>query len=244
MRSDSFTKGYWGSRRRQANRALNNILVTRELALQGFARVREDLSTTKRRAFDVTVLGSEGREIRTTRRKKYIRALLDVTQERSLHAEGVVSSISVVEDFLGELLRAVLIQYPQKVKAFRKTIPVDLMLSAGSLDELQGLIVDGCISELFFRTPADYLAVVQDTLAVELPSHLVKTYIEVKATRDVILHNRGIANPIYTSKAGSLARGPEGQPLPVDHRYLRHSVGICREVVSLLGTQAAEKYSA
>ncbi len=244
MHSDSFNKGYWDSRRRQANRALNTILVTRELALQGLARVREDLSSTNRRAFDVTVLGSEGREIRTTRRKKYIRALIDVTQERSLHAEGVVSSISVVEAFLGELLRAVLLQFPQKLKALRKTIPMDLMLSAGALDELRVLVVDGCISELFFRTPADYLAMVQDTLAVKLPSHLVDAYVEVKATRDVLLHNRGTANSIYASKAGSLARGPAGQLLPVDHRYLRHAVKICREVVSSLGTQAGEKYGA
>ena len=44
---------------------------------------------------------------------------------------------------------------------------------------------------------------------------------EAKASRDVLSHNRGVANRVYGQKAGRLARFEDGQRIEIDGPYFR-----------------------
>ena len=64
---------------------------------------------------------------------------------------------------------------------------------------------------------------------------------EIKATRDVLVHGQGVANPTYLRKAGVLARAALQQPLPVTPNYHCESWSLLRKIVSDVGTAAAAK---
>ena len=62
-------------------------------------------------------------------------------------------------------------------------------------------------------------------------------YIELKATRDVYIHNSGTANNIYLTKAGTLSRVRVGESLPITIQYFLESYECClqlTEVIDLL----------
>ncbi len=44
---------------------------------------------------------------------------------------------------------------------------------------------------------------------------------EIKASRDILVHNKGIVNATYVSKAGSRARFRDGERLEIPERYHR-----------------------
>jgi hypothetical protein len=59
-------------------------------------------------------------------------------------------------------------------------------------------------------------------------------YIEIKATRDIYIHNLGIANEIYKVKANTLARVEAGQFLPIDTQYFLQSYECCIQITEML----------
>lgn len=64
---------------------------------------------------------------------------------------------------------------------------------------------------------------------------------ELKATRDVLIHNAGIANAIYVLKAGPLARAVDGEILDADPPYIASAYPFLLRVVADLGAAAASK---
>jgi phosphate transport system substrate-binding protein len=55
---------------------------------------------------------------------------------------------------------------------------------------------------------------------------------EAKASRDVLVHNRGIASKMYISKSGKLARFSEGQRIDVPEHYHRATWELIRKLVT------------
>ena len=59
-------------------------------------------------------------------------------------------------------------------------------------------------------------------------------YIEIKATRDIYIHNKGNANEMYLSKAGSHARVKAEEFLPIDTIYFLESFEACLQITEWL----------
>jgi hypothetical protein len=55
---------------------------------------------------------------------------------------------------------------------------------------------------------------------------------EAKASRDVLVHSRGVAGKTCEAKAGSLARCKEGQRIDIPGHYHREAWELLRKVVS------------
>jgi hypothetical protein len=64
---------------------------------------------------------------------------------------------------------------------------------------------------------------------------------EVKASRDILIHNRGVVNATYLDKAGPRARYKLGQRLEIPEPYLRETWQLIRDVVGDLATAAIAK---
>ena len=67
---------------------------------------------------------------------------------------------------------------------------------------------------------------------------------EVKASRDVLVHNRGIVNGMYLRKSGPRARYAEGARLRIIEPYLRASGQLIGEVVREPAAAAISKLEA
>lgn len=59
-------------------------------------------------------------------------------------------------------------------------------------------------------------------------------YVEVKATRDIHIHNSGIANEIYVRKSSSHTRVRSGEALPVDINNFMQSYEVCIQLTEWL----------
>jgi hypothetical protein len=63
----------------------------------------------------------------------------------------------------------------------------------------------------------------------------------MKATRDVLVHNRGVANKTYEFKAGKLARYGDGQRIDISEPYHRQTWELLRKIVTDVSNAASVK---
>ena len=53
-----------------------------------------------------------------------------------------------------------------------------------------------------FGNPSEYLAKTAEVLSIQLKPDLVATDVEMKASRDFLIHNGGLINQLYLDEAG------------------------------------------
>lgn len=64
---------------------------------------------------------------------------------------------------------------------------------------------------------------------------------EAKASRDVLVHNCGVASKTYESKAGRLARHEEGHRIDIPEHYHRQTWELLRKVVMDISNQPSRR---
>lgn len=151
-----------------------------------------------------------------------------------LGVNAVFQLVTIIEAMLSDVLRATVIRYPQKLGA-KRTIPIQSILESATLEEVHLKATDALINELSFKSPNDYAAALDSLISVNLLECVAfHKYIEVKAARDIYIHNRGIANDVYVRKAGSHARVKANNYLPIDNVYFLQSYEYCLQVTEWL----------
>ncbi len=81
--------------------------------------------------------------------------------------------------------------------------------------------------------PAEWFPYLDEKIRLGCPSmDEIERFAEAKASRDTLVHNRGVANKAYESKAGSLARGRDGDRLDFSEAYHRATWELLRKVVA------------
>lgn len=151
-----------------------------------------------------------------------------------LSVNGLVQLVTLVETMLSDVVRAVVVRYPQKLGG-KRNISIQTVLESTTLDEVHLRATDSLLNELAYKSPAEFAESVQPLISINLlecPSF--HRYVEVKATRDIFIHNRGIANDVYVRKAGSHARVKSGITLPADTQYFLESYECCLQIADWL----------
>lgn len=164
-----------------------------------------------------------------------------------LPKDSIYQLVTITENLLNFLLKSVLIEYPQKIGK-KKKIDVEIVLEAESLESIKINIVDSILNEIAYKSPKDYAVEFNDFIGInllEIPSF--HRYIELKTTRDIHIHNNGVANEIYLRKADTMARVKNGEFLPVDIHYFLQSYECCLQLTEVLeqklnGIWASDEY--
>lgn len=147
--------------------------------------------------------------------------------------------VTTTEAWQQHVLRAVLRHFPQKLGG-SKQVPISLVLSATSIEAAHIAATDAFLHELSYKSPADYAEIASKLLSitiVDIPAFW--KYLESKATRDIWIHNMGIANDIYLTKAGSHARVKAGQILPVSSNYVLQCYEQCLQLLEEVHSRLA-----
>mgnify|MGYP001308186988 CR=1 FL=1 len=151
-----------------------------------------------------------------------------------LPVNGIYQLVTATEFLLGSIIREVLMSYPNKIPNRRK-IDVEVVLSGKSLDEVKLYLVNQILNELAYKSPREYAEEFEKIVGIKLLEQPVfHRYLELKATRDIHIHNSGIANEIYLTKAATLARVKAGEYLPVDLIYFLQSYEVCLQITEIL----------
>ena len=149
------------------------------------------------------------------------RALLDRSQR---YVAGYLTSstfqhfVSLFEDFVFELLRCWLSAYPASLS--KKQVEMGAVLNCPSKSAIILTVVDRELNELKYERLADWFAYLERLTKLGCPTaDEIEKLTEIKASRDILVHNNGIANATYLSKAGTRARKKEGEKLGIPAAY-------------------------
>lgn len=151
-----------------------------------------------------------------------------------LTVNALIHLVTLVETMLGDVVRQVVARYPQKLGG-KRSLSIQAVLESTSLEEVHLRATDALLNELAYKSPADFAEAIQPFLSINLlECPAFHKYLEVKATRDIFVHNGGIANDVYIRKAGSHARAKPGTKLPADITYFLESYENCLQVTDWL----------
>ncbi|WP_405250513.1 hypothetical protein [Dokdonia sp. Asnod3-C12] len=151
-----------------------------------------------------------------------------------LPIDAIFQLVTIMETLMNDVLRMILLEYPNKIPS-KKKIDIDCVLSSTSIEQIKIVIVDGILNEIAYKSPKDYATEFDKYTGVNLLENPVfHKYIELKATRDIHIHNAGIANDIYLIKSGVVARVKSGEYLPVDIQYFLKSYEQCLQLNEIL----------
>lgn len=163
--------------------------------------------------------------------------LLEKYQFLAIHqlsVNALVQLVTIVETMLGDIVRSVIMRYPHKLGG-KRTLPIQAVLESTSIEEVHLRATDAFLNELAYKSPAEFSDSMQQLLSVNLlECPAFHRYMEIKATRDIFIHNRGVANDIYVRKAGSHVRVKSGMNLPANIQYFLESYEYCLQIADWL----------
>ena len=169
--------------------------------------------------------------------------LLELAQ--SYVADYLMSStfqhfVSLFEDFFFELLRCWLAAYPATLS--KKQVEMGAVLKAPDKTAIVLTVVDRELNELKYKRMSDWFAYLDRLANLGCPTaDEIESIAEIKAARDVLVHNSGVANETYVSKAGSRARYGDGEKLEIPEQYHRASWEMINKVVRDVSAAAMGK---
>jgi hypothetical protein len=161
---------------------------------------------------------------------------------RQLSINAIIQLVTIVEAMLTDVLRAVVVRYPQKLGS-KRMIALHSILESTSLEEVHLRACDSLLNDLSYKSPAEFAEELEKLIGIKLlecPAY--QRYIEVKASRDIFVHNSGVANAVYVRKAGAYARVRDGETIPADVQYLLESYENCLQIADWLEKELHEHW--
>lgn len=241
---------------------IGNALYQRVDAARGMFFLQGELAQLSYSAFDITVTSinaSENKDITfsfpvgysdqkqpmmsdRTYQKEELITKYEFLANHQLATNGIYQLVTLTEAMLGDLLRIIITALPKKLGS-KRSIQSRVILSATSIEEVHRYAVDAMINELAYKSPKEFAVEVDNLLGVNLLGCIsFQDYIETKATRDIYIHNRGIANELYVNKTQEKARAGIGELLIVDTKYFMESYETCLKITEWLETELHKKW--
>jgi hypothetical protein len=148
--------------------------------------------------------------------------------------------ISIFEGFFFDFLRLWLAVYPRNLLG--KKVDFKAILEAPDKDAIILLAVNKELNEVLYERPASWFAYLEDKVKLGCPTaDEIDRIAEAKASRDALVHNRGIAGKTYESKAGRFARYKDGERIDISEPYHRQIWELIRKVVADISNTAIAK---
>lgn len=141
--------------------------------------------------------------------------------------------VSLAEHAFLDLARKFLLHDPRRflIDNGSKKIEAKMIVDAGNFETLLEQMADLILHDLSYQKPADQMKYFEKVFGISFRQELAAQWFEIKATRDILVHNGGMANGIYIQKAGSQARVACGEMLPIDRKYFHHVVVTLKSLV-------------
>jgi hypothetical protein len=213
-----------------------------ELTYQAFTQYSHWISESEVNTIDISFpIGYRADKTTINNTKTYEKDELVSRYEHlgltQLPINAIYQLITTIESLLGSIIRAVLTEFPAKISS-KKNFDAGFILGCESLDVLKAKIIDSILNELNYKSPREFAVEFAHLVGINLLEKPVyHRYIELKATRDIYIHNLGIANAVYLAKSETLARVRDGEYLPVTIQYFLESYESSLQLTEVLETE-------
>ncbi len=151
--------------------------------------------------------------------------------------------IALLEDFVFELLRIWLSAYPGGIpNKDQKPVKLATVIDAPDRATILAVVIDGELNALKYERPTAWFRYLNDRVKLGCPTdEQIERLAKIKASRDILAHNRGVVNQTYLEKSGGRSRYKIGQRLEVPEPYLHDTWLLIQGVVEDLATAAMAK---
>lgn len=252
MARDSITSKEIYKKHIRLFRHLNDSWIFMELIRPGFERAAKKLRATKdldKKTYKVPKEDGKSKDdqiemINSFRRDEEVGGLYYYQYNYGLFETNIISAISRTEAFIQDCLVIVINSFPRKLSilADKSGIPLDLFLGHDRREDIINRYVALKCEGLMFAKPSEYIEKLKKVLDIEIDDDLILDYIEIKASRDIIIHNNGKINELYVNKAGKKARGAVGNNLKVDYEYFRHVIAKLKRLSGIIQRETEKVY--
>jgi hypothetical protein len=151
--------------------------------------------------------------------------------------------VSLFEDFVFGLLGSWLLANPAGIpNKDRKLVDLATIIDAPDKEAIIRAVVDRELDGLKYERTAAWFKYLNDRVKLNDPTaDQIQRLAEIKASRDILVHNQGIVNRTYLDKAGVGARFTVGQRLEIPEPYLIACWTLIRDVVQDMAAAAIAK---
>jgi hypothetical protein len=151
--------------------------------------------------------------------------------------------VALLEEFIFELLRLWLSAYPGGIpNKDKKSVELATVIDAPDREAILQVVIDRELNALKYERLTAWFRYLNDRVKLGCPSdEQIERFAEIKASRDILAHNRGAVNQTYLDKAGRNARYDLGQRLEVPEPYLHDAWLLIRGIVQDITTAAMAK---
>ncbi|URJ44476.1 MULTISPECIES: hypothetical protein [Paenibacillus] len=227
---------------------LNNIFISADMIIPILKTAREETRSKPDKVINFTVpsTSSKSKKKRVIPRKKedFI-SFLDETISFDLYKYMIISIVSLVEDYLASTTRILLKKYPKKLTARvqgNQTVTINKILDANDLEEIVDSLISERIISIFYGSPSKQFEYFSQVLQLTLESDIVLKYIEIKATRDLLVHSDGIVNDVYLSKVEGMQRADLRERIPLSDDYFDHVIRTCKKLIGIVRRDCLKVY--
>lgn len=127
--------------------------------------------------------------------------------------------VALFEHLFFDMLRLLLSDQPLRLPGKRQ-IEYSVIVAAKTKDEVICTLIERELNEIKYKSVGEWFAYLERLVSkCKFSDADLGKIAEAKATRDLLVHNAGIANKIYLQKAGQFARYKVGEEVGVDGDY-------------------------
>jgi len=163
----------------------------------------------------------------------------DVTYRMSF-----VYLVALFDAFLSDVFSQVARARPNLLKSSKKQVSYDKLLEFGSFEALIEFIASRELNELSYKSMKDQADYYRDRFGVALDDSgvPVSELIELRSTRNLLVHNNGVVNQIYLELVpNSTYRA--GDYVKLDASYFDQAVRSLKEVAAFITEKLIEKHA-
>ncbi len=195
------------------------------------------------------VPGKHGKNGVAKRNPKELTSLFKRFSKNELYENLLVSSVSRFEFYLSDAIGAFLEHSPKKLTVgpkggdSGKQVTVQLVVDSNSLEDLIRDVIEQRLQAIFHAEPKEYFTYFNAVSELGITQEQFGSFFEIKATRDLIVHNSLRVNELYLKKAGELGRGKLGEKLEVNKEYFEQSISHMKTLSSAIEKATREKHA-
>jgi len=226
-----------GSLRQKYQKGINDLYIWCSLAAESLNLALNDDSFLSSRDFAVP---SKKQSKTVIRSKEQVSKIIANARDSELFDSVFSYLVAQGEAFFQDILFQTLLFDDKKLKTrvpgvdHIKTVTVNEIIDRRTRKELIESLIEKELISLFYAKPSAQFEYIEKVVDVVLDDSLKRKWLEIKATRDLIVHNSGMVNKLYLKKAGVEARASEGDKILVDKEYLESSMATMKSLIGKL----------
>lgn len=152
--------------------------------------------------------------------------------------------VSIFEWYFFDLLEVLLKFRPEHISGKRQ-FELSIVFNSEDKPEIIKKVVDIELNKLKYQNIFDWMEYLNKIVGIEYPSgDDIEKLAEMKASRDVIVHNNYIVNDVYLRKAGKFTRFKLGDKLKVNEKeYFNDCAAFIKGIIENISDKVVNKYN-